>query len=143
MAKARTALASLPGGIPNVPGMSDVEILKKAIADTHQLRDAVAEDRRVIESQGQIIEQYGQALSYALPELNRLVYEAERTRAVNQRMFALVSQGPNAGFIVGNTPRGYELKALLEAEAMFTAEYDVLMAFTVLAETYNPPETGE
>lgn len=114
MQRAQSALSAIPGAVPSVPFTGEVEALKKAVADVHQLRDAVA---------------------LLLPDFQRLIYEVERERAVNLRLMQTAAEGPK-GFIVTGTARHFTVDQLLEMHERYSAEYDAMVALVTLASGY-------
>lgn len=116
--KGLTALGSIPGAIPNVPN-GEIETLKKAIAETHMLRDA---------------------LSILIPDFQRLVYESERNKAVQLRLLQTVSKGPTRLVGFGPGRAGYTMDELLELETQYVAEYDALCGLMVLIDNHMGEE---
>lgn len=113
--KPLSALGNIKGAIPSVPlpGQTEIEQLKKSIADVYQVRDALA---------------------FLIPDVHRLIYESERQRAVNVRMFQKIAEGPPKSFIVSGGPRPYSVEELLNMEADFSSEYDAMCGLVALAE---------
>lgn len=116
--KGLTALGSIPGAIPDVPN-GEIETLKRAIAETHMLRDA---------------------LSILIPDFQRLVYESERNKAVQLRLLQTVSRGPSRLIGVGTMKHSYTMDELLELEAQYVAEYDALCGLMVLIDNHQGEE---
>lgn len=109
MAKAKTALSDIPGAVPEVP--HDIEVLKNAIRDVHSMRDAI---------------------TYLVSDVQRLIYENERGRAVSLRLMQMVSKGPRS-FLVANQAAHFTIDELQDLELQFAAEYDAMCALVTLA----------
>lgn len=124
-AKKAGPLGALMNSLPKPEEMKDL------IHNVQVLHDAIQETQ----------ERMYQTIPYLINDVNSLIYQTERQKAVTTRLLHTVSEGPK--FLLSGAPRNFTLSQLREFETQFQAEYDAMYAFVVLAERLNEAGVNE
>lgn len=119
------------------------------IEGIEQIRAAVEEDRSVIDQMRAAMqslynrvndmEREQVALPYIVNDIQGLIYEYAKQRAVSLRVMKAVADGPRS-FLVAGAARTYTMDQLVEMTEEFSVNYDFVYAFIVLAERYGTPQ---
>ena len=110
------------------------------------LRDALEEDRKVIKQMQDVITSLANdqhemlqdmaAIPFLVHDVNGLIYENVKQRAVNLKIMKAVADGPK--FLISGAGRSFSMDQLTQMAEDYSVEYDFVYAFIALAENYRP-----
>jgi DNA-binding FrmR family transcriptional regulator len=110
-----------------------------------QMRDAVEETRAVVDQMRDVVTtlandqheilQAVAAIPYMVNDINGLIYENVKQRAVHVKVMRAVSEGPK--FLIAGASRSFSTDQLVQMTEDYGVEYDFVYALICLAENYG------